>query len=299
MIDGLRFSPDGSELAAIAEHGNRLLCWNSQAKLTVNHKLEGMSSWSGSFGFHGSQIDWAPNGKAWLLAGRLLIDRESLRPLWVLKAGWIHSARARFLDSDHIVATMGDSSHQRLTSLPIPWAKLNASLAALNSSTPAYLRPGQSISVQVKLGEVRHGDPETTKTELGKVALEKMKQLGVSVGSSQPLILLVYYTEKAGETVAVYERRNRFDFRGTDTGQRVEDTKASIQISLWESGAKQPLWKGKLQAGSASSYKDDINEQTVRDSTFKNASNQLRGIMFPYFMPKDPNLVSLPAVTEL
>jgi hypothetical protein len=44
----------------------------------------------------------------------------------------------------------------------------------------------------------------------------------------------------------------------------------------------------------------EINEQTVRDTVYKSAKARLRGaMMVPYFMSQDPNILALPAITEL
>lgn len=300
MVSSLKFSPDGTELAAAADQGARLICWNSRAKVVLDKPLAQMGLHDTIRARDADDLQWLPDASGWLIGGRWLIAKEPERVVWQLGDKWhAESDYTHFLDKDRLLLKMGTGKEEHLIDIPIPWPRINASLAAMKDNAPALIRPGQGVSIQVKLGDIRLADAEQTKQALQKAAQEKLQQSGIRVGDGQPTIFFIYYQEKAGDQVAVYQRNNRFDFRGQDTGQRVQDTRGELQISLWESGAKEPLWKASLKPHSSSSYTDAITEQTVRDSMFNSAVAQLKTQFFPYFLPKDQSLLALPAVTPL
>ena len=60
----MKFSPDGTELAAVSTHrGTRLLCWNQRAKLVVNQPFQTIERKA----FWENDVHWLPEGNAWLV----------------------------------------------------------------------------------------------------------------------------------------------------------------------------------------------------------------------------------------
>ena len=63
-------------------------------------------------------------------------------------------------------------------------------------------------------------------------------------------------------------------------------------------GQDKPLWRGTLQAMSARTFHEEINDATVRKSMLENLSRQLGALDLPYYVPVSEKLLALPVVVE-
>jgi len=181
--------------------------------------------------------------------------------------------------------------------MEIPWENIRASLAKLAEDAPALLSPAQPVSIVFELGSLR-GDQNTTIQELGDALKERLARDNLKVEKGQSTFFRIRFSEKAGDSVAIFERQSPFDWRGRDTGQRVREAEGDLVVELMVPGNDKPVWRDSLSASSDSSYDGEINEMTVRDSMIENLANRMDDLNFPYFIPKSENLLALPVVLQ-
>ena len=102
---GIAFSPDGTRIAMLFEHtGNALLVgWRmGENKPIYQHLFPGANFHPGDSGsFAGQSLLWLPDGNAWLLYGRTVVDNQNGRVIADL--GIPQVRRQRFLDAQTLV----------------------------------------------------------------------------------------------------------------------------------------------------------------------------------------------------
>ena len=122
------------------------------------------------------------------------------------------------------------------------------------------------------------------------------------VGSLKPEQWKAYLRWRVGDAMAPYMakpwRDASFDFRGRDTGRKVAEAEGSLVVELIVEGEEQPLWRDTIQATSSRSFREEINDASVRKSMLENVTHRIAELNFPYFIPKSPELLALPAVVE-
>jgi hypothetical protein len=69
-------------------------------------------------------------------------------------------------------------------------------------------------------------------------------------------------------------------------------------LELVVKGQDNPLWRGALQALSAHTFHEEVNDVTVRKSMLENLSRQLAALDLPYYVPVSEKLLALPVVIE-
>ncbi len=199
-------------------------------------------------------------------------------------------------DDDHLVGTFPHSAKE-IEVMEVPWEGIRASLAKLEEDVPALLSPAQPVSIVFELGSLR-GDQNKTVQGLGDALKERLARDGLEVEKGQSTFFRVRFSEKAGDSVAVFERQSPFDWRGRDTGQRVKEAEGGLVVELHVPGKDEPIWRDSLSAGSDSSYRAEVNETTVRDSMVENLANRLDDLNFPYFIPESEDLLALPVILQ-
>jgi hypothetical protein len=290
-LKALEFSPDSRELAAISTHPKpRVICWNYQGRRILDEPLH---TERGDFGEN--SITWFPGGKAWLL-GSDVFDRDTGKVVLSVRKSSSGVPRVRVRDDDHLVGIFPRSPNE-LQIMEIPWENIRASLAKLAEDAPALLSPAQPVSIVFELGSLR-GDQNTTIQELGDALKERLARDNLKVEKGQSTFFRIRFSEKAGDSVAIFERQSPFDWRGRDTGQRVREAEGDLVVELMVPGNDKPVWRDSLSASSDSSYDGEINEMTVRDSMIENLANRMDDLNFPYFIPKSENLLALPVVLQ-
>lgn len=56
------------------------------------------------------------------------------------------------------------------------------------------------------------------------------------------------------------------------------------------------LWRDTLQATSATSFREEINGTTARNSILENLARQMNRLSIPHFIPASPEHLALPVV---
>lgn len=276
-VDGLRFSPAGDELLAVVDGGARILCWSDRGEVMFEH-LSGVDMravWTGACVYQGPAIAWHPQGRGWLLGGHFFFDRAQRRVTWMLQTDRDQEARMRFLDADRLLLLRGRGHERKLADIAIPWEKIDAALRVIDSDQPRYLGPGESVSVQVRVGRVL---PGTTEDDVRKaiefIVGKRLEAERISVAPKRPTQLVVNY----------FEERAR---GGGDLKSPTNQCDLKLELVV----------NGKRDVFTANVIADAEGEGTsMREYLYWRLANRLRQTPLPYFIPKSAQLTSLPAI---
>lgn len=288
----LAFSPDGTELALFSTHPSpRLIVWSTTGEMVLDvpvprPRVVGPRT----------NLEWLPDGKGWLVGG-YLIDRATTRVVVSIRVPFASQVLPHVLDKDRVIGVFGKDDVQGLRTITLPWDKLNASLKQMTDKAGAYISPGEPISLQIDVTGLR-GDEGETKRILTDALTKRLARDGVGVTPGRYTILWLKMSEKAGETLPIYNRASPFDFRGSDTGKKATEAKGAAVLELWAQGIPQPLWRGHLTAASSRSFREEITDQTIRKSMLDQLGNQVGDTDLPYFVPKSQDVITLPVVVE-
>lgn len=290
-IKAMRFSPDNTELAAVSSRPvPRLICWDNRGKIIMDGALDLPSN---SF-FSDHTIQWLPDNSGWLVSGHLY-QRESQRIVFGFRSDFASEVNICVLDKNRLFGSYRLGS--LMEAYEIPWTEINASLKALAENAPAHLAPGQSVSLHMQLTGIS-GDQAETMRMITEAFTKRLARDDIKIASGQKTIFRVRLSEKAGDTLPIYQRQSVFDFRGTDTGRTVTERKGMLVMELIVDGQKEPIWRDTINASSARSFTEDINDTTVRQSMMSSLSYSIGNLHIPYFIPKSPDLYALPIVVE-
>jgi hypothetical protein len=112
---GLAFSPDGAELAAVFEAFGkvRILCWKvADGRIAADVGFDNTSGIKRQFGYEGPGIQWIPGLDAWLVFGEAVIDRTTGQKVHAFpfdRQNFPPSPR-RPLDAGRMLVVTGDRS---------------------------------------------------------------------------------------------------------------------------------------------------------------------------------------------
>ena len=157
------------------------------------------------------------------------------------------------------------------------------------------LSPASPVSLNIELAGLRGSQGETVGmiTEaLGK----RLEQVGIRVAPDCPTFFNLRFSEKAGDSVAIYERQSPFDFRGRDTGRTVREAEGSLVVELVAKG--EVIWRDSIKATSGTSFREEINTSSVRKSMVANIVRRMNDLRLPYFVPESSDHVALPIVIQ-
>lgn len=295
LFQGMSFSPDGSQLAiAMGSLNTRLLFLDLKTGKPIDElEISGKTVASGAY--HGTAIEWLGD-RGWCLFGTNIVDRRARRVVWTLDVPLGDRLTARRTLPGGWLCVSGSRSKSHLAFLPIPWDRIDASLAAMNSDADAHLKPGDKISLEIQLGELRFGSTGETIGRLTKVFRERLEPDGIVLADDQPLILAVDYSESAGTTLSEDSRNGP-----NTTGRKVEATKTHLKMKVFSRGRDTPLWSHEFAhdpkivtiIGNA-----ERNSASARDASFQQLLYALGSQPLPYFIPRDEMLSQLPGTSR-
>jgi hypothetical protein len=291
-MQALKFSPDGTELAAVSTHPDpRLIVWDIKGKLLFDEPLmlPSMAFWEHS-------LQWLPDKSGWLVSGHI-VDRETKRAVVGIRKGFGQDMRAWLYDNNHLIGAFPNNPEE-LQSYEIPWKEIRESIALMADSKSAILGPSQPVSINIEFGGNLAGDATQTASEIAQALGQRLQRDGIKVANGQKTKFQLRFSENAGDTLPIYERQSPFDFRGHDTGRTVTERKGGLVIELTADGEDAPLWRETLDATSARSFREDINDASVRKSMLESLTRQIRELYLPYFIPKDEKQLALPVVFQ-
>lgn len=290
-MGALSYSPDGTEIAGFTTHpAPRMIVWSTKGQVVLDTPvpLQRMVS-------HKHTLEWIPGGKGWLVNG-YLIDRSSKRVAMSIRVPFASDVPPHLLNKDRVIGEFG-TERDKLRTFTVPWDKLDASFKQMADKAPAFLAPGDAVSLEFELAGLR-GEEAETKKILTDALTERLARDGITVAAGKPTVLKLKLSEQAGDMLPIVERQSAFDFRGKDTGRKATEAKGAAILEITAKGEKKPLWRDHLKAMSARSFEEEITDATVRKSMLEHLAKQLSGLDMPYFIPKAKDLVALPAVVE-
>jgi hypothetical protein len=293
----IEFSPDGKELVAVFGVGGstRMVCWDTRGTITLDQFVPVQTK-----AFDEDQAQWLPDGSGWLVGGRVIIERKGKRAVYIFPVPRGDTPRHHFLDNEHLVCPAAGgvgAFADHLGVATIPWDRINASLAAMNGKGPALLRPTQAITVKIELADLR-GDAEEVNRALTAAATAQLRMNGISIADGQSTVLSMKFAEAAGEERRIVEKSSPFDMRGRDTGRTATGAKGSLLIQLRAAGNDKPIWERDLAAASVTSFREQINDASIRKSMLVELAHKIQQLQFPYFIPSDASLPALPILAE-
>ena len=289
-LDGLRFSPDGSELIASLDRGERVLAWNQSGEVVFEERTGFDSDGIWSFNATESAVDWDPAGRGWLLGGRLFLDRGLRRVTWMIAGDTTRSLypRRHFIDDKRLAVSSNRGNE--LIAVKIPWAKIVASVAARDDAdTPAWLGPKQPVNLKFDLRTTASdGTPETIEQALKRLLVARLASDSITVSEGQPATIAIEYSESS---------RSSRPARSPDFGQEIAIADepaapivAHVTITLLLGTDDWPFWR--TQFVIVARGNDAVSP---RAALYNALQSKLQRTIFPYFVPKGrDDLINLP-----
>ena len=212
LIKGLSFSPDGTELSAIfVQQGAgrqelnliEIVAWSlADGQLSFEMKdfqIEGSNDFANPTGPL-IALEWLPDGSAILIGNQTLVDRNTSLVGWRLKQST--SARLRgpkvFLGTDLLLIPKQQGVSPGYEAFKLPWREIDAGLKALQSKDAAWLRPGEKLSLDVQVNDVRFQTPDQVKIALESTLQKRLATDQFALASGQAVTLKVTYSEALG-----------------------------------------------------------------------------------------------------
>ena len=134
--------------------------------------------------------------------------------------------------------------------------------------------------------------------QAGDALGQRLQRDGIKIANGQKTTFHLRSSEQAGDTLPIYSCQSPFDFRGNDTGRTATERKGSLVVELTAAGEESPLWREALDASSARSFREDINDASIRTTMLESLTHQIGELYLPYFIAKDEKLLALPAVFQ-
>lgn len=305
-IDNVRFSPDGSEIALLAEGQKsavlKVLDLNT-GETKVTHELAASmkSALQNPASYKGPHIEFVSQPEGFLWHGSGFIERDSGLMVWTYRQGQLEFSHwKRLLTPAGLIVSTGGHDSRKIEVLPFPSAKLQKTLEAYRSDGPAIIKPGEKVKVTVKVGEVRFGKPDEAKQSIETVLAERLADDGLEVSEDGGTVLAVQYKEMAGKTLQEVKGGNPIRGGGTPTGRTIQSTAGELQIKWTTKDGKTKVYEHVLNLDP--SYlsvrsEGEITDATARKQVFEILKIQLAGLPMPYFMSTDKELAVLPMAT--
>jgi hypothetical protein len=133
----MAFSPDKLAILRTSQQDTELTVFGcNDGKLLKTHHIPGqVFQVTGGGAYQGRQLEWAADGKSWLILGTMILDDESGQPVWLLDPKSLTTQRlnttARRLYNDRLVffhpQTTGlIESDFRFASYDVPWSTIRS-----------------------------------------------------------------------------------------------------------------------------------------------------------------------------
>ncbi len=281
--DGVRFSNDGQELAAVTDNGQRVVCWNASAEVQEDFRL-GFEARTPSY--KGCPIEWAPDGKSWLLFGHMLIDRASRRAFWKLKPGFETEVPHRFVGQNQLAVVRGTQNGGALTVISIPWTEIGDAMANKPSAGARQTPVAGPLSVQVQATKVVAGSADRAAAEIRNMIALRLGQLGIQVLPGEDDELRVTYSEEpATKRVAPSGKQPGKAAAGGDAVREVNVVRIALAFKFYR-GGKESRWSQELST-EVESTSDTFDDWTLREAV----TELLKDLRAPAWSEAQPNVI--------
>jgi hypothetical protein len=317
--EGLAFSSGGEELAALFTRGNQatLIAWTPDKREETFRWTSGSVARNGVKGatsYRGSTVEWLPDRSGWLIHGHYIVDRQSRRVVWTIQSADedLLPAARRFVDNDRLAVSTGPGHGQRrVQHVLLPWKRIDASLAALETDAAALLKPGQAVSLEIEMGELRGGTVEATRDKLADGVAEALAERLIDLADDAPVKLVMKYREEKGEELEEIAGGGipglpapggpRPGFPGSvGTGRKLNATHIFCDLALRRSDKPTVLWTNSIDLNPRTLFiQGDFTDAAARESSLGQLARTLADQAFPYFIPSGEGLTTLPGLTKL
>lgn len=305
----LAFSPNGKEMAGLFPDGRagRLVVWDVlKGTMAVDHRIPGAPEFRVADVAYvsGPRMDWLPNGKAWLIGGHALVDRQNGQWLWsFIGPTGVGGEKSnaldlgiRLIDNDRALAVVASQDgRRRLDVITLPWPAIEASLKALRSGAPALLKPGVAISVKYEIGNLRGSKPQAVQEEMDRAVSEGLAGQGLKLADGQALVLRVRHHEEAGPP-----------YPPSSGGKSTfTSTRFICEVALTVDDSASPVWTDRWETTGARRFvmnqNDALSDDLLRRKGFDSYLKDLEELVLPSFIPspKDHELSMLPGETSV
>lgn len=290
-LQSLAFSSDAQELAAVSTHPiPHLMAWNNRGQLIYDEPF-----YAGRRPFWDNAMQWFPDRSAWLIHNDIF-DRGASRIVLSIREKFGEDLKVRVADDSHLMGTFPQNPAE-VSVIEIPWKQIRASLDSLKKKDAALLSPASPVRVDIQLGDLR-GAAEETESTIRQAFASRLSRDGISVSSTGTAVFKIRFAETPGDTLPIYERQSPFDFRGQDTGRRATEAKGKLVVELILPGRETPIWRDTIEAQSSRSFREGINDASIRKSMLQNLAFNIFDLNFPYFIPQSEQLIALPVVIQ-
>ena len=290
----VKFSPDGEELLAFSKHGGeRVMRWSKKAKLLTHRRFRPTP---GAYD-DDMPIEWFPDQNLVMMGGNIM-DLNSGMIVWAASAGFASKNEFFIHDQNTLIGRL-TGAQAKLQKITIPWEEIKKGLAAMEQQVPAHIAPYQPVDIKIELGNTR-GIAGVAKDKIKDGLVKRLASSGMSYEAGAEHYFRLRLTETAGETLPIHEQTSRFSFRnrGRDTGRKATLAKGELVIEYFPKGERKPMWNQVIKSESGTSYRTEINQKTIRDSMLSRLQRQISGLKFPYFIPVDESIPSLPVIVK-
>ena len=292
---------DRASGVAFNSTGDRIACGfirNNRTRIEVVDFVTGKPSLGGEFigdvGYSpisgaiylGTSLEWIPGDTGWCISGSCIVDAESGKAVWFIDSTAQNGSQRRRPAPDGLLVPAGSLIDRQLTLIPVPWSSIRSSIAAADNDTSALLRKEGSVSVQVEVGALSHGDATQTATALKESLTTRLAADGLTVADGSPITVYARYSEKAGQMAQNMLDRN----------QQVQTTNSLITLE-WRGSGGAPLRTLELTVNPHLVRVKEFTAVAYRDAVFEKAIKQIDSCQFPYYIPSGKDEQSLPGLT--
>lgn len=305
-LDGVRFSPDGTELGCLSGGGRGSIIstydlasgdQKSKCELTAAMK----SSLQHPASYKGPALEYVsqPNGFLWYGSG--FVDRETGLLLWTYKQGILEFSHwRRIITPAGMIVSTGGHDVRKVQVVPFPAADLEKAVADYRSDKAALIKPGEKVKVVVKVTDVRFGTKDEATKEIEGVLAERLADDGLEVADDGGTILNVKYKESAGKVLKEM-KGGTIRGGGTPTGKTVQSTAAEVELSWTTKDGKTKVYEHKLDLDPSMltvRSNEEVTDAVAHKQVFAILKLQLAGLPMPFYVPLEKGGLTLPMVTN-
>ena len=203
------------------------------------------------------KLQWFSEGNAWLIAGRI-VDKDSGRILLATDAA---GDSIQLYDNDRLVGAWA-SAPDRIVVKDIPWAAIREALSSLDDPTAAMLSPASPVGINVNI-EYR---PEI-EGNIRRALSKRLASDDIKTEDSQQTTLF-RVTGKVGIDQLLIELIHNHEI----------------------------VWQSTLQNVGALDGEFSNETNVGKNALLDEVAQQIGNLTTPYFVPTDPDQVTLPVV---
>lgn len=291
LLKFVKFAPDAQELAAIIREtqGPRLLVWNSRGKLVFNKVFPRLQH----VFFFDPRLEWLPDKSGWIISGHI-VDRKLEKVVFGVRLRFAQDPLFFPLDRTQLVGSFPYDPNA-LQVAEIPWKDIDASISLMNEGAKAILSPSQKVGLRIEMSQLR-GSSKETENLIRETFIKRLSNDGLQVGDTGKATFVLRMSEKAGDTLPIYERQNPFEFRGRNTGRSATEVEGRVVIELvYENKV---LWRDLVEASSSRMFSEPITSASIRKSMLDSLTRSLNQIGIPYFIPQSEKHLALPVIIK-